>query len=85
MERITKSSSAKLIEALNMIIEDNIEDYYDGGNENIKKYIDGLSKDEYEMLVHNLTDEIFNSDVIWNEFCIIVEDAFRRNGITPYI
>lgn len=83
MERITKSSGAKQVEAFNMIIEDNIEDYYDM-NKNIKKYIDGLSKNEYEMFVRNLTDEIFNSDVIWNEFCIIVEDAFRRNGINPF-
>ena len=84
MERLTKEfTGSSLNECFKAIAEDNIEEYYELVSP-IKKYIDNSSKAEYEKLVNEIVESLFDSDTLWNEISSIVEDAFRRRNLDPW-
>lgn len=51
----------------------------------VKKAIDNLTDIQYKQLVHAIVKSILNSDSIWNEVCLVVEQELYEHNINPYI
>ncbi len=64
MERIYNSSSKEEYEVFGSIVEDKIN-YFCETDDELYDIINGMDKIKYEKLINNITDAVYNSEVIW--------------------